>query len=116
MFWGIALRDGLGVSKDAVKAAKYFKLSADQGNADGQCLYGIALRDGIGVARNPAEAAKYFKLSADQGNANGLFCGCCLRHLRQLPFHYPATDYELDIFWGMIVLEHWVSVTEMKLT
>jgi TPR repeat protein len=71
MLCGIAYSDGLGVAQDSVKAAEYFKLSAHQGNADGQWLYGRGLADGIGMARNPMKAAKYFKLSADQGNAQG---------------------------------------------
>jgi TPR repeat protein len=46
------------------EAAKYLKMSADQGNADAQYSY-----VGEGVWIDPVEAEKYFKMSADQGNA-----------------------------------------------
>jgi TPR repeat protein len=52
-------------------AAHYFKLSADQGDADGQFCYGICLRYGKGVSSDMRTAAHYFQLSADQGNAVG---------------------------------------------
>jgi TPR repeat protein len=45
-----------------VEAARYFKLSADQGLAVGQLNYGICLHDGIDVSENCVEAARYFKL------------------------------------------------------
>jgi TPR repeat protein len=54
---------------DKSLAAHYFKLSADQGNAYGQCNYGVCLRDGDGVVMDKSLAAHYFKLSADQGDA-----------------------------------------------
>jgi TPR repeat protein len=45
--------------------------AADQGNADGQCLYGECLRDGRGIRMDLGGAVHYFKLAADQGNADG---------------------------------------------
>jgi TPR repeat protein len=63
------LKNGEGVPKNLVEAAKYFKLSADQGHAAGQNNYGFALKYGEGVPKNLVESAKYLKLSADQGNA-----------------------------------------------
>jgi TPR repeat protein len=56
-----------------ISAAHYFKLSADQGNAFGQCCYGICLRDGTGISQDLISAAHYFKLSADQGNTGGQY-------------------------------------------
>jgi hypothetical protein len=69
----VALRAGLGVKKDPVGGAKYFKMSADQGNSDGQDEYGWALRNGFGAQEDFAHVAKYFKLSADQGHSDGPF-------------------------------------------
>jgi TPR repeat protein len=54
-----------------IEAAKYFKMSADQGNQDGQSRYGLFLERGTGVEQNVIEAAKYYKLSADQGDSTG---------------------------------------------
>jgi TPR repeat protein len=64
-------------------AAHYFKLSADQGRAGGQCNYGLCLHNGEGVSIDLRNAAQYFKLSADQGRADGQ-CnyGLCLQNGR----------------------------------
>jgi TPR repeat protein len=68
---GQCLEYGIGISVNPSEAAKYYKLSADQGNSSGQCDYACCLQSGIGVSMNPSEAAKYYKLSADQGNSSG---------------------------------------------
>jgi TPR repeat protein len=49
-------------------AIRYFKLSADQGNADGQSSYGLCLVSGIGVPMDKSLGAHYLRLSADQGH------------------------------------------------
>jgi TPR repeat protein len=54
-------------------AAHYFKLSADQGDPDGQCFYGLCLRDGKGISPDLRAAAHYLKLSADQQNHFGQY-------------------------------------------
>jgi TPR repeat protein len=65
------------------EARDYFKLSADQGNANGQYWYGICLRDGTGTSENQSEAAKYFKLSADEGYPPAQYdYGRCLLNAR----------------------------------
>ena len=61
---------------DVYEAARYCKLSADQGNACGQYNYGYCLEHGKGVEKDVCEAARYFKLAArsfkmaDQGDAD----------------------------------------------
>jgi TPR repeat protein len=65
------LEFGTGIGKNAAEAVKYYKLSADQGNASGRLRYGLCLEKGRGIGKNAAEAVKYYKLSADQGNAYG---------------------------------------------
>jgi TPR repeat protein len=47
------------------EAAHYFKLSADQENADGQFYYGRCREHGRGVAVNLSAAVRYYKQSAD---------------------------------------------------
>jgi localization factor PodJL len=49
------------------EAVKYWKLSADQGNANGQLGYGICLEAGTGVAKNVEEAKKYYKMAMEKG-------------------------------------------------
>jgi TPR repeat protein len=64
---------------DLPEAVKYYRLSADQGNADGQWRYGFCLESGKGVGIDLAEAVEYYRLSADQGNADGQWhYGFCL--------------------------------------
>jgi TPR repeat protein len=70
---GRCLFYGSGGPKDVKKAVKYLKLSAENGNPLGQCLYGFCLERGIGIAENKQEAVKYYRFSADQGNARGQF-------------------------------------------
>jgi TPR repeat protein len=65
------LGTGLGIEANAEEEAKYYKLSADQGNGFGEAAYDRCLRRGIAIERNDSEAAKYSKLSADQGTADG---------------------------------------------
>jgi TPR repeat protein len=47
--YGVYSRDGKGISKELSGAVHYFKLSADQRNAEGQNGYGCCLRDGKGI-------------------------------------------------------------------
>jgi hypothetical protein len=55
------------------EAARYYRLSADQGNVFSQLNYGRCLEFGKGVSIDLNEAAKYYKLSADQGHAQAQF-------------------------------------------
>jgi hypothetical protein len=64
--YGIALREGKGVSENKSEAVRYFKLAADQGDPSGQYGYGSCLETGCGITRDIQEAAKFIKLSADQ--------------------------------------------------
>jgi TPR repeat protein len=77
-----------------ISGARYFKLSADQGNADGQCCYGRSLRDGTGISKDLISAAHYFELSADQGSVDDQ---CSYgRHLRDI----AATSSISYFFWA----------------
>jgi hypothetical protein len=50
-------------------ALKWFRKSAEQGDADAQLTLGIIYYEGKGVARDLAESAKWYSKSADQGDA-----------------------------------------------
>jgi len=52
---------------------KYYKLSADQNNAEGQYRYALCLEYGKSIEKNTPETLKYYKLSADQGNSKGQY-------------------------------------------
>ena len=53
--------------------APFFKMLADQGNAEAQLVYAMCLERGEGVPRNLSEAARYSKMAADQGLADAQF-------------------------------------------
>ena len=60
---------GQGVTKDALEAARWYRLAADQGYAVAQNNLGVAYMEGRGLPRNDAEAAKWYHKAADQGLA-----------------------------------------------
>jgi TPR repeat protein len=62
---------GVGVAQDLVCAAEFYRLSAEQGNADGQCCFGICLELGFGVAQDLVDAADFYQLAAEQGHHMG---------------------------------------------
>jgi TPR repeat protein len=51
------------------EAVKYYKMPADQGNANVQFNYGRCFENGKGVAKDWNGAVKYYKMSMDQGHA-----------------------------------------------
>ena len=65
---GLAYYKGEGVSKNFMEAARWFRLSADQGNAEAQFYLGLLYSNGWGMTRDYTEAVKWFSISAGQGN------------------------------------------------
>jgi TPR repeat protein len=61
---------GEGVLRNYTAAVKWYRLSANQGNAMGQNSLGYMYNFGDGVPLNYVEAAKWFRLAADQGDAD----------------------------------------------
>ena len=57
-----------GETEDHKEAEKWIKLSAEQKNADAQCLLGDMYLEGMGVTEDYAEAIKWWKLAAEQGH------------------------------------------------
>jgi TPR repeat protein len=66
-FLGVMYESGRGVAKDTTEAAKYYRLSADQGLAAAQNNLASLYADGDGVAQNGSEAIHLWLLAADQG-------------------------------------------------
>lgn len=62
-----------GLEKDLKKAARYYKLAADQGHDKAQFTLGRYYEDGNGVKKNLTDAFKYYKLAADQGHEKAQF-------------------------------------------
>ena len=60
---------GDGVPEDDSEAVRWFRLAADQGDAEAQYCLGIMYRNGDGVPQDYAEAVRWLRLAADQGVA-----------------------------------------------
>ena len=59
---------GQGVTQDYREAAKWSRLSAEQGLEMAQAALGWAYQNGRGVTQDFREAMKWYRLSAEQGN------------------------------------------------
>ena len=57
-----------GVPQDFEEASRFFRLAAQQEDADGQCGLGEMYYGGEGVPQDYAEAIKLWKLAAEQGH------------------------------------------------
>ena len=66
-------RTGHGVPQDDKTAVKWYRLAAEQGNADAQTNLGVMYDEGTGVPQDDKTAVKWYRLSAEQGNANAQF-------------------------------------------
>ena len=60
---------GTGVPKDDAEAGRWYRLAADQGNANAQYNLGNMYSDGAGVPQDDAKAIRWWRLAADQGLA-----------------------------------------------
>jgi hypothetical protein len=59
---------GIGIKKDFVKAAEWFKKAADLGCANAQCILGDMYKQGEGIEKNVAQAITWYKKSAEFDN------------------------------------------------
>jgi TPR repeat protein len=81
--FGRCLEYGKGIDKDFLRAAKYYRLSAELENSAAQNSFGICLERGIGVHKNLFLAAQYYQRAAQQGHPDGANnFGFCLEHGR----------------------------------
>jgi TPR repeat protein/serine/threonine protein kinase len=62
-------RQGLGVEKDASKAAPWYQKAANQGLAAAQNNLGVLYQNGNGVEKDLTKAAELYRKAADQGFA-----------------------------------------------
>ncbi len=64
---------GQGVTQDFKEAAKWLRLSSEQGIADAQYMLALMYVEGRGVTQDYKEAVKWFRLGAEQGDAKAQF-------------------------------------------
>ena len=70
----------LGVAKDDSEAARWYRMSADAGNAGAATTLGVLYFRGIGVPQDYSLAAQWFKKAADAGHTRGsVWLGECYR-------------------------------------
>ena len=55
--------------RDDAEAVRWYRRSADQGDARGQNNLGVRYRDGLGVVQDYREAVRWFRRAAEQGDA-----------------------------------------------
>ena len=72
-YLGDCYRDGIGVTKNAEKTVKWYRLAAAQNHIDAQFGLGVCYDQGFGVKQDAAEAVKWWLLSANQGDAVSQF-------------------------------------------
>ena len=65
--------NGEGVLKDNAEAARWFRLAAEQGDADAQYNLGVMYANGKGVLKDAAEAVRWYRLAAEQGLASAQY-------------------------------------------
>src|SRR6516225_3097140 len=66
---GMGYYKGLGVTKDAAEAVKWYRKAAEQGFAKAQFALGFCYGNGLGVVKDVAEAVKWYQKAAEQGLA-----------------------------------------------
>jgi uncharacterized protein len=59
----------MALVQDYAEAVKWYRLAAEQGNANAQYNLGVMYDNGDGVVQDYAEAVKWYRLAAEQGNA-----------------------------------------------
>jgi TPR repeat protein len=83
------------VPQNHSEAARYYRLAADQGDADALHNCGVLYRTGEGVLQSHGEAARYFRLAAVQGLAlaHYNYGVCCAKGEGVLQNHSEAARY-----------------------
>ena len=70
---GVMYGSGAGVPKDNTEAAKWYRLSAQQGYSYAQHNLGFMYTKGRGVLKDYSKAEKWFRLSAKQGDSDSQY-------------------------------------------
>jgi TPR repeat protein len=66
---GINYAKGLGVAKDYVQAASWYRKAAEQGYSQSQFNLGVCYASGEGVANDFVQAVSWYRKAAEQGDS-----------------------------------------------
>ena len=94
--------DGVGVLQDTKEAAKWYRLSADQGYSAAQINLGVALMNGLGLQQDKAEAIRWYSRAAEQNDGNGQY-NLALAYARG--YGVPQ-DYKEALKWYRLAAEN----------
>ncbi len=72
-YLGVMYAKGQGVPQDYTAAAKWYRLAAEQGNADAQFNLGLICANGQGLPGGNVEAAQWFHRAAEQGHTRAQY-------------------------------------------
>ena len=61
-----------GLPKDDCEAVKWYRISAEQGNANGQFGLGMCYKYGIGITVNRKEAVKWIRKAVENGHVGAI--------------------------------------------
>lgn len=84
-----------GVSQDHFEAVKWFRLAAEQGDAESQCALAFMYEHGFGVRQNYLVALKWIKLAVEQGYIDAQNTLACM----YLEGHGVPQDYSTAKKW-----------------
>jgi TPR repeat protein len=62
--------NGYGVAKDAIEAVRWYRMSAEHGEAFAEYALGEAHERGEGAPRDLRAARRWYQAAADHGNTN----------------------------------------------
>jgi hypothetical protein len=93
--------NGKGVEQNHVEAAKWYRKSAEAGQAPAQYNLGIMYRNGTGVEQDHVEAAEWFRKSAEAGYAKAQ----CNLSAMYLEGKGVEQDFSKAVRWLQFVLQ-----------
>ncbi|MBK8570004.1 MAG: sel1 repeat family protein [Nitrosomonadales bacterium] len=70
---GLMYEQGRGVTQDYQKAASWFRMAAEQGDAEAQYTLGFMYANGEGVSRDYQQAMLWLSKAAEQGDVAAQF-------------------------------------------
>jgi TPR repeat protein len=68
---GVMYSSGTGVQEDQTEAVKWYRMAAEQGDADAQHNLGVMYDNGAGVPEDDVEAYAWFSVVATGGQIRG---------------------------------------------
>ena len=109
---------GIQCARDAAdyaKALKWYRKSAEQGNAMAQCNLGFMYDEGEGVPLDFAKAMKWYRKAAEQGNTVaqlqlGLMYANCIRVPKDVVEGVPKDEAKAYMFFNFAAAngsEYW---------